>query len=98
MTDEPHINFSKLKKYFPYTFTLHNWARGKRYKRFYYLFDASVEFPHATRSFKLCLPAYKIESALAPWGMKYKRAHTVKITFEKLDKGEINITNLEVIK
>ncbi len=98
MSNEPHINFSNLRKHFPYTFTLHNWQRAPRYNRFFYLFDASVEFNHGTRMFKLCLPAYQIERAILRLPVRDKDVHTAKITFLKLDEGKIDITHIEKIK
>lgn len=99
MTKEPeiHINFSNLKKFIPYTFILPHWKMGRRYKNFFYLFDAILELPHANRSFKLLLPAQSIERELYPIRLAIKQAENVRITFEKLDKGRINIIKLEPI-
>ena len=68
---------------------------GVRYRNFFVLFDASLP-TKPDRIFKLCLPARKIERALYP--IKVPDAHTAKITFIKKDRGEIDITNIEVVK
>ena len=40
---EVHINFKHLQKFVPYTFILHRWQMGARYKKYFVLFDASFE-------------------------------------------------------
>ena len=95
--DEVHINFSNLRKNIPYTFILHNWRMGKRYRNFSVLFDASFESPRNDRIFKLCLPIPRVIDALNPIGMKYKRARDVKLTFQKLDRGIIDILDIQVV-
>jgi len=97
INNEAQINFSNLRKDFPYTFTLHRWQTGLRYKRVHVVFDASYKFKHAIRMFRLCLPIRPLIKELYSQPMKFKRAENVRITFKKLDKGEIEIIKLEAV-
>lgn len=96
--NEVQINFSNLSKDIPYTFILKRWQNGKRYNTFFVLFDAAFEFWHGERSFKLCLPIQPVLNAIKTLPMNVKRADSVRLTFIKRDMGEIEITNVEVVK
>ncbi len=91
----PRIRWSDFEKNKEYRLILVKANTGKRFKGLFVQFDAFFETDKGKRVFELVLPIEPVLRAFDKIPVKIKNSQYIKIRFKKVDKGQLDIIEMD---